>query len=138
MTTRAVENPARVRPRVTSKRVEKRLVRLISPPGGKVRPGSSPGRPPVVDEPRAQALEFPPELFQVDFECVGRCIEVLPPHLFVDPLAREDLSGVVEEKRQECQFLGGEIEPPVAGSVRWRATRSMLTSAWLRFTLDVR
>jgi len=43
----------------------------------------------------------------MDFERVGRRIEVLVPHVFVDPLAREDLASVFRHKERMTfeQFL---------------------------------
>jgi hypothetical protein len=75
---------------------------------------------PIVDKPRPQSLEFTPKFLEVDLEGIGTCVEVPIPHIFVDLLSREDLAGMSEEKREQGQFLGREIErsPATLGALR--------------------
>src|SRR5919197_5951520 len=69
----------------------------------------------VQDARLAARLELVPQVADEDVGHVGLGVEVVAPHLFVEPLAGDHLPGMSHEHAEELQLAPGELQiAPVA------------------------
>ena len=55
-------------------------------------------------------LQLAAQLHHVDFQRVGKAVEVLVPDVVVNPRSRQHLTGMAQEEREQCQLLGRQVE----------------------------
>src|SRR5712692_9515219 len=61
-------------------------------------------------------LELLPQVAHVDFDDVGFAIEVIPPGLFQDLLAREHPARIAQEQRQQVVLFSRQVDDSVAAA----------------------
>ena len=68
-----------------------------------------------LDDARPESFQLSPQLFDVNFDCIGEAVKLVAPDRIKNPGPGENCSWMFQEQAEQGKFLGGEIERlPVA------------------------